>query len=127
MRYITTLLAIQDMIAVADALEPNVTKPLINFWGISYRTFFGNTFKSVYPERVGKTVLDATLSTEDYLSSALCRGLMNTSTIYDYFCQTCYQAGPNKCAIWDNSTAAIRAKVDNLVNRLGNHSIPVFN
>lgn len=31
MQYMTTLLTVQDMVAIADALEPNVTEPLINY------------------------------------------------------------------------------------------------
>ena len=109
-RYMTTLAAVQDMIAIADALEPNVTEPLINYWGISYGTFLGNTFASVYPHRIGKTVLDATLGSKDYLSSAWRTGLVNNSAIIEYFY---------------DSTDAIRGNVENLLERLASHPLPI--
>ncbi|KAK3669301.1 hypothetical protein LTR78_010839, partial [Recurvomyces mirabilis] len=84
MRYMTTLLTVQDVIAIAHALEPNVIEPLINYWGISYGTFVGNTFASVYPHRLGRTVLDGVLGTDDYLSPAWHTGLVNTSAIYSH-------------------------------------------
>lgn len=127
MRYMTTLATVQDMVAIADALEPNVTEPLINYWGISYGTFLGNTFASLYPHRLNRTVLDGVLGTEDYLSSAWHLGLVNTSAIYNHFLQLCYQVGATECPIWDNSTDAIRGKIDSLVDRMKINPLPVFN
>lgn len=72
-------------------------------------------------------MLDGVLGTTDYLSSAWHLGLVNTSSIYDYFFQTCYQAGASKCAVWANSTAAIRTKVDNLLSRLETNPIALYN
>lgn len=127
MRYMTTLATVQDMVAIADALEPNVTEPLINYWGISYGTFLGNTFASVYPHRLNRTVLDGVLGTTDYLSSAWHLGLVNTSDIYDHFLQLCHNVGPDECAIWDNSTDAIGNNIENLLNQLDTNPIPVWN
>lgn len=127
MRYMTTKAAVQDMVAIADALEPNVTEPLINYWGVSYGTFLGNTLASMYPHRLNRTVLDGVLGTDDYLSSAWRLGLVNTSDIYSHFLQLCYNVGKEKCPIWDNSTDAIRCNIDNLVNRMKVNPIPVWN
>lgn len=127
MRYMTTLLTVKDMVAIADALEPNVTEPLINYWGISYGTFLGNTFASVYPHRLGRTVLDAVLGTDDYLSSAWHTGLVNTSSIYNHFLQLCYNVGETKCPIWANSTSAINSKISNLLDDLSTYPLPVWN
>ncbi|KAG8707349.1 hypothetical protein FRC09_001880 [Ceratobasidium sp. 395] len=54
--YIGTTATVKDMVALHDALEGS-DKP-VNFWGLSYGTAIGIYFANMYPNRVGKVVLD---------------------------------------------------------------------
>ncbi|CAE6510606.1 unnamed protein product [Rhizoctonia solani] len=59
-RYVGTAATVRDMVAMHDIIEgPN--KP-INFWGISYGTVIGMYFVNMFPDRVGRVVLDGAVN-----------------------------------------------------------------
>ncbi len=41
--------------------------PRLQYYGMSYGTFIGNTFASMFPGRVGRMILDAVVDAEDYV------------------------------------------------------------
>lgn len=125
MRYMTTLATVQDMIAVADALEPDVKEPLINFWGISYGTFIGNTLASAFPHRISKIVLDGVVGSQDYTSDMWRHALVDTEKILDKFCETCHNVGPSRCPFYEHTPHGIRAKIDRLIESLHKSPIPI--
>jgi pimeloyl-ACP methyl ester carboxylesterase len=43
--------------------------PLINYWGFSYGTYLGNTLVSLFPERIGRAILDGVVDAIDYSAS----------------------------------------------------------
>lgn len=63
----STVVVARDMLSIVDAFAATergkTTKDssLLNYWGISYGTFIGETFASMYPDRVGRVVLDGTI------------------------------------------------------------------
>jgi len=54
----TDMLSIVDAFATTDAGKSVQNASLLNYWGISYGTFLGETFASLYPDRVGRFVID---------------------------------------------------------------------
>lgn len=112
MQYMTTLLNIQDMLAIADFLEPDVKDPLINYWGMSYGTFIGNTLASVYPHRIGKFVLDAVVSSQDFVSNRWGYAIVDLELVHTKFYESCHTAGPSKCPLYEETVDLIRDKVD---------------
>lgn len=127
MQYMTTLLNIQDMLAIADALEPDVKDPLINYWGMSYGTFIGNTLASVYPHRIGKFVLDAVVSSSDFVSNRWGYAIVDLEKVHTKFYESCHTAGPSKCPLYEETVDLIRDKVDALLESLRFSPMPIWN
>lgn len=64
-QYMSTPVVATDMISIVDAFAktPNGAKAagnssLLNYWGFSWGTFLGQTFATLYPDRVGRLLLD---------------------------------------------------------------------
>ncbi|KAG8998126.1 hypothetical protein FRB94_007181 [Tulasnella sp. JGI-2019a] len=115
-----TVATVQDMVAIADA----ITGPgnLINYYGYSYGTILGAYFINLFPERVGRVVVDGVVNVT--MSSSLKAYEFFASSISDGdkalqgFLTQCAEAGPSGCALASsNSTqASLNAWVDQLIN-----------
>jgi pimeloyl-ACP methyl ester carboxylesterase len=63
-QHMSTAVVAADMLSVVNAFAASERgkavkdSSLLNYWGISYGTFVGETFASMYPDRVGRVLLD---------------------------------------------------------------------
>ena len=53
------------MLAIVDALDQG---PLLNYMGYSYGTALGATFAAMFPDRVGRMILEANTNVHQYWS-----------------------------------------------------------
>jgi pimeloyl-ACP methyl ester carboxylesterase len=66
--HMSTAVVATDMVSIVDAFAKTdqakkVKNPsLVNYWGVSYGTFIGETFASMFPDRVGRVALDGMIS-----------------------------------------------------------------
>ncbi|KAH8915232.1 hypothetical protein BT69DRAFT_1272046 [Atractiella rhizophila] len=80
----------------------------LNYWGFSYGTILGATFAAMFPESVGRVVLDGVADSVTYTRNNLDWGISgmddNEDTYYS-FLSSCIEAGASRCAlVKDNST-----------------------
>jgi pimeloyl-ACP methyl ester carboxylesterase len=114
-RYINTPAAAQDMLHYAEKLaeaegkEPS--EALVNFYGISYGTTLGITFAKLFPNRLGRFIIDGVADIEDYYSGRWMNGISQADASLDAFFTQCHEAGA-KCAFNRNSTSAEALKKD---------------
>ncbi|KDN48830.1 hypothetical protein RSAG8_02817, partial [Rhizoctonia solani AG-8 WAC10335] len=124
-QYIGTAAAVRDMIAMHDILE-EPDKP-INYWGLSYGTVVGIYFVNMFPERVGRVVLDGVVDPErwannpSYQKWAVKPG--STGETFHGFLTACAAAGPSRCDIAnkDSNPETIRTYVYDLINGAYNY------
>ena len=62
---IGTAFTARDMMQLLDAVEEG---GLLKFWGISYGTALGETVAKMFPDRMGRIVLDAVLDPNEYFA-----------------------------------------------------------
>ncbi|KAF2721053.1 hypothetical protein K431DRAFT_320709 [Polychaeton citri CBS 116435] len=92
-------LATQQVLRPAEASSVKLI-----FMGASYGTFLGQTFASMFPENIGKMVLDANLDAENWVSRY--EGSISDNRAGKlYFFQRCF-VGKSKCAFWRSEDSA---------------------
>ncbi|TVY94225.1 putative hydrolase, partial [Lachnellula willkommii] len=109
--HMSTAVNARDMVSIADAFAGTAdgwraAKPrgLVNYYGRSYGTFLGQTFASMFPERVGNVVLDGVVGPESYLANYTTDSLFHTDGVIAAFFVYCHEAGLAKCAYYTGST-----------------------
>ncbi|KAG5949602.1 hypothetical protein E4U53_005828 [Claviceps sorghi] len=118
MAYTGTASVARDMVEIADQIEKLRQKAAkqkhsssatnsstghdvarVQYIGFSYGTVLGHYLVSLFPERVGRIVLDGVVDAQDYSTGAgWTKNLMDTDKIYTAFFQGCHQ-NPSTCAL----------------------------
>ncbi|KAI0120109.1 Alpha/Beta hydrolase protein [Nemania sp. FL0031] len=63
------------------------------YWGFSYGTLLGATFTSMFPDKVGRVVLDGVVHADRYVSPMWERSLVDADAIWDKFFVYCAETG----------------------------------
>ncbi|CAE6409120.1 unnamed protein product [Rhizoctonia solani] len=108
-QYVGTAAVVRDMVAMHDVLEGS-DKP-INFWGISYGTIVGIYFVNMFPDRVGRVVIDGVVNPKYWANRPAHEHMEvafeSSDEAFAGFTAACAKAGPSGCAIAKkNSTRA---------------------
>ncbi|KAK7743733.1 hypothetical protein SLS62_010464 [Diatrype stigma] len=109
--HMSTATTARDMLNIVDAFAETedgkrATKPshLLNYYGISYGTFFGQTFASMFPNKVGNMVLDGVVSPEGFLTNYTSSSINHLDGIIASFFIYCHEAGLSECPYYIGST-----------------------
>jgi pimeloyl-ACP methyl ester carboxylesterase len=124
--YVSTASVARDLDALRDAFGEDVT----NYIGFSYGTFIGAVYVNMFPDRVGRFMVDGCLDPSSYSGDNLklvASSLRHTEDGVDALGSLCEAAGPEKCALArksENSPSGdsyvantIRQFVTNLVDK----------
>ncbi|KAI1312808.1 Alpha/Beta hydrolase protein [Xylaria venustula] len=63
------------------------------YWGFSYGTFLGTTFASMFPDKVGRLVLDGVVHADHYVEPLWEGSIVDADAIWDRFFVYCAEAG----------------------------------
>lgn len=89
-----TAFVARDMLQIVDALNEDGK---LRFWGRSYSTVLGQTFAAMFPNRVGRMLLDSVVLANDYFSSTWQTAIHQTDNSLNNFFSERIAAGPEKC------------------------------
>ncbi|KAL5450896.1 hypothetical protein PMIN06_006417 [Paraphaeosphaeria minitans] len=129
-KYANTPATARDMLQYAELLAESQGKPRkdakVDFYGASYGTVLGTTFAALYPDRVGKFLLDAVVDGDDYYHGSWSQNLLQADASVESFFETCSKAGP-LCAFYRNGSTAsdIKQRFDAILSDLEEDPIPV--
>ncbi|KXX73962.1 Tripeptidyl aminopeptidase [Madurella mycetomatis] len=129
--HMSTASVARDMLEIVERVDQRrnsnrLESPLLQYWGFSYGTVLGQVFASLFPDRVGKMVLDGIGDIEDLLTGTWKTSTADAEKVMDQFYQTCLDAGP-MCPLrqeTDRSIGDIRSRVISLLTSLEQFPIP---
>ncbi|KAE8370309.1 TAP-like protein-domain-containing protein [Aspergillus caelatus] len=101
-QFMTSAFAARDYMRVIDALGED---GLLRYWGLSYGTVLGATIAAMFPDRIGRVVLDGVANPHEYQLNRDLQMLVDTDKVLTGFCEECV-ATPDKCPLARDRTAA---------------------
>ncbi|RAH40457.1 alpha/beta-hydrolase [Aspergillus brunneoviolaceus CBS 621.78] len=127
--YVTTPAVAHDLLTFTEAeaevagQSPSAAK--LWCYSISYGTVIGSTFASMFPDRVGRMVLDGVLNAEQYYNNYWTDNVDQMDEAMETFSTFCHSAGPAKCSFWGPTSANITARMGGIIRQLQNHPVPL--
>ncbi|KAK7466250.1 hypothetical protein VKT23_004978 [Stygiomarasmius scandens] len=112
----------RDMLTITEAHG----FPKLKYWGFSYGSILGTTFAAMFPDKVERLAIDGVADAEDYYETGWRTSLRDTSKTIQAFFDTCFAAGPSKCAFYDpNGPSAIETNLRDLYASVKEKPFPV--
>lgn len=109
-KYAGTSAVVQDMKyfieLLATARGENPEEASLWYYGVSYGTIIGQTFAQMFPEKVGRMILDGNVYGVGHYNGEVTSALDDTDEAVRSFFTYCYEAGPEKCKYAGNATSA---------------------
>ncbi|KAF8609649.1 hypothetical protein BDV93DRAFT_518429 [Ceratobasidium sp. AG-I] len=128
LKYMGTSTVARDI----DFMSKAITGPKtpINFYGGSYGTILGSYLINMFPDRLGRVVIDGVADPASWAgkhSYQWIDGWLNqTEANYDWFLSACVEAGPSKCALATGNITAtgLKARIEVFLDKLYSHPLP---
>jgi hypothetical protein len=149
-RYMTTASVARDMVSLVDAhglwrqkeslrlkkengkrrSNPSESKPWeyhyglekLQYWGFSYGTYLGMTFAAMFPDRVGRVIVDGVVDPDDYKKALWYDNLEDTEKTAGQFFSNCARVGHPTCALanvtGDTTAEGVKQRVHNITMSL---------
>jgi pimeloyl-ACP methyl ester carboxylesterase len=111
-----------------ERMRRKKNQEMLQYWGFSYGSILGSTFAAMYPERVGRMIIDGILDPDDYYNADWLKNLQDADKIIRQFCQYCAMAGPEKCPLYTGTgTSHVEAEVglNQILANIKRNPIPV--
>ncbi|KAI1869017.1 uncharacterized protein JN550_006004 [Neoarthrinium moseri] len=125
--YVTTPAVAHDLLtfveAEAELAGQSPSDARLWCYGISYGTVIGTTFASMFPDRVGRMILDGVLDAEQYYDNDWRDNVDQMDETMEMFSSFCHSAGPETCSFWGPTPADITARMDCIIDQLQNHPV----
>ncbi len=94
----------RDLMRLKDALDgPDA---LLNYWGISYDTVLGATVAAMYPDKMGRMLLDGNANIPQWYNGYDTLWFQDADkAVWDFF-DRCVKSGPERCVLAGRNESA---------------------
>lgn len=127
--YVTTPAVAHDMLAFVEAEAKSLGRPAkeskLWYYGISYGTVLGATFASLFPDRIGRMVLDGVEDSKEYYTNNWRVDLEQDDEALGEFSTFCFQAGAVNCSFWGPSAENISTRFNKIISDLNHKPVPL--
>jgi len=90
----------------------------------SFGSILGQYFATMYPDKVGRMMVDGVYDATNYRATLWNSNLDSTDAVIASFYSFCHESGPSKCSIYESTVAKIQSRVDNIIHGLTPISVP---
>ncbi|KIP10507.1 hypothetical protein PHLGIDRAFT_115450 [Phlebiopsis gigantea 11061_1 CR5-6] len=101
-----------DMLNIAKAFGQDK----LNYYGLSYGSLLGSTFAAMFPNNVGRFIIDGVINAHDWYAGNTTNFLISTDDALTSIYDACVAAGPQLCPIFANSSDLIRDRVNGILD-----------
>ncbi|KAI0330965.1 alpha/beta-hydrolase [Cubamyces sp. BRFM 1775] len=120
-RFMSTPNVARDMLEISQKLG----QEKLLYWGLSYGTVLGQYFSAMYPDKVGRIIIDGVFDALNYRDSLWTNNLVDTDAIMDSFFHFCHEAGPERCGVYDSAPSKIRERYMDVLHGVEQEPLPV--
>ncbi|KAJ7660883.1 Alpha/Beta hydrolase protein [Mycena polygramma] len=120
LKYITTDNVARDMLLITQKFGFEKLK----YYGLSYGSFLGAIFAAMFPDKVERIIIDAV--PKRILLANLTIEATDTDKALQSFFDGCAAAGPDLCAFYEPTAAAIADRLEALTNSIRTQPVPVI-
>lgn len=127
-KYAGTVANANDMLnyakkkAVAEGKSADDAK--LWYWGVSYGSVLGATYATLFPDRIGRLIIDGVVDTDTFYTGRW-GDLSQSDDAVMKFATTCQAAGPDKCALYSPTPHNIITRIRSVLENLRRDPIPV--
>jgi pimeloyl-ACP methyl ester carboxylesterase len=115
---------------VPDTLRYLPGEEKIQYYGVSYGSYLGGTFATMFPDRVGRLVVDGVVEYKNYMSGNWSSNLVDTEKSMDAFYFHCARAGYPACVLANENGVStpsdIKKRSENIIQSLYHNPLPVY-
>ncbi|KAF2013974.1 hypothetical protein BU24DRAFT_395102 [Aaosphaeria arxii CBS 175.79] len=128
-KYANTVATATDMLhyteLAAEARGESAEDAELWYYGASYGTILGSTAAALFPDRIGRMILDGVVDAEDYYLGAWSNNLVDGDAAISTFFKYCHEGGNTSCAFWDESPEAIEERFNAVIEDVRQNPITV--
>lgn len=102
-----------DTVRDLDYLRQLVGDPQLNYRGISYGTFIGQTYANMFPQRIRAMVIDGVvdpIAFTDGTAESIATSIADADPVFDKFQSLCQSAGRTRCDLAGRGPVAARVR-----------------
>ncbi|KAK7442764.1 hypothetical protein VKT23_016011 [Stygiomarasmius scandens] len=140
LNFVSTADVARDMLAMMNALGQDK----LQYYGISYGTYLGQVFATMFPDRVGRMVIDGkkftqslidqvieiihagVVDSEAYLASDWGTLTQDMDKLMQAFFESCHSVGPELCPFYASTPSEIASNLDAIYDSLRVQPLPVL-
>ncbi|EEB89477.1 hypothetical protein MPER_12416, partial [Moniliophthora perniciosa FA553] len=122
LNFVSTDNVVRDMLKIVEASG----QEKLQFWGFSYGSVLGATFATMFPDRVGRVIIDGCLDMDSYFRNDLANQIVDSDKAMQIFFDGCHAAGPEACPFYASSPLEIAANLEMIYGSLRHQPLPVF-
>ncbi|KAI1785888.1 alpha/beta-hydrolase [Ganoderma leucocontextum] len=120
-RFMSTASVATDMLKITEKLG----QEKLQYWGFSYGSVLGQYFAAMYPDKVGRLIIDGVFDGNNYRSALWNSNLVDNEAVIDSLFTFCHQAGPLNCALYETTPAAISERYYDALEAVKQSPVPI--
>ncbi|KAI0346284.1 alpha/beta-hydrolase [Trametopsis cervina] len=119
--YASTASVARDMLEINKAHG----RDKLQYWGFSYGSVLGATFAAMFPNNVGRLIIDGVVNTRNYYETKWNDNLIDTDAEMSLYFQECVDAGQERCGLWEPSADKVEARYNKILSNLKRRPLAV--